>query len=284
MRLTTFHESIGLTAERFDDCVKASQSFLDTATSDALFRLGLSPHAPYTVHPELCRKLVGLAALRNTPVAMHIAESAEEIELLRDGRGRLVEMLEELGAWRPGIIPSGSRPLDYLRILAEAPRALVIHGNYLDSKELAFLAESRDRMALVYCPRTHDYFRHAPYPALESLLQLGMLVCVATDSRASNPDLSLLNELRFVADRNPALSGEEVLQLGTWNPARALGREQECGRVAVEMPADFCVLQASALNPTDPYELIWGANSAVVATFVAGKVIHALPGFADLAT
>ena len=44
---------------------------------------GVSPHAPYTVSPELLR-IAGrpCARERNLPVAMHLAESAEELELL----------------------------------------------------------------------------------------------------------------------------------------------------------------------------------------------------------
>ena len=39
-------------------------------------------------------------------------------------------------------------------------RALVIHGNYLDDEEIAFLGANCRRMAAVYCPRTHDWFAH----------------------------------------------------------------------------------------------------------------------------
>ena len=85
-----------------------------------------------------------------------------------------------------------------LRMLADAPRALVIHGNYLDDEELAFLAANRERMSLVYCPRTHAYFEHPPYP-LAKHLKLGVRVALGTDSRASNPDLDLLAEMRHVA-------------------------------------------------------------------------------------
>ena len=95
-------------------------------------------------------------------------------------------------------IPRGSRPLDYLRALADSPRALVIHGNYLSGEELAFIGERRERMSLVFCPRTHAYFGHAPYP-LERAVSAGARVALGTDSRASNPDLSLLEEMRFVA-------------------------------------------------------------------------------------
>ncbi len=160
---------------------------------------------------------------------------------------------------------------------------LVIHGNYLDDEELDFLAEHRDRMSLVYCPRTHDYFRHAPYHDLAKLSQRGVRVCLGTDSRASNPDLDLLAELRFVAQR-AHLPGDFVLSLVTQNAASALGIENECGAIAVGRRADLCVLRTSLSAAHDPFELIWDANAMVEAVLIAGKLFQGGPGPAKRAT
>ena len=83
---------------------------------------GLSPHAPYSVHRELLSAVIALSAAQRVPVAMHLAESREELELLRHGSGPLRAFLEEIGAWDAAAIPSGSRPIDYLRLLASAHR------------------------------------------------------------------------------------------------------------------------------------------------------------------
>ena len=96
----------------------------------------------------------------------------------------------------------------------------MIHGNYLEADELEFLAMNAQRMSIVYCPRTHAYFDHERYP-LGRLLALGASVALGTDSRASNPDLNLLAEMRFVAKRYPALPPAEVLRLGTLAGAQA---------------------------------------------------------------
>ncbi len=281
--VTAFRESIGLSPERAAMCLDASRGFLG-ASEVAGYLPGLSPHAPYTVRPELLADLVALATETHVPVAMHVAESREELELLRDGRGAMVDMLTELGAWRADAIPPGARPMDSLRVLAQAPRTLVIHGNYLDDEELDFLAEHGDRMSLVYCPRTHDYFRHAPYHDLAKLSKRGVRVCLGTDSRASNPDLDLLAELRFVAQRAPHLPGESILALATTNAASALGIESECGAIAVGRRADLCVLRTSLSAARDPFELIWDANATVEALLIAGKLFQGGPGPAKRAT
>ena len=189
---------------------------------------GISPHAPYTVSPKLLVELVALANRRELPVAMHIAESREELELLRSGTGPFQSLLDERSMWDAEAIPKGSRPLDYLKMLADAPRALVVHGNYLDDEELQFLATNRDRMSLAYCPRTHAFFGHEPYP-LAQALTLGVRVALGTDSRASNPDLDMLAEMRFVAQTHSKVAPRDILRMGTIAGAEALGREEDVG-------------------------------------------------------
>jgi len=239
----------------------SGQSIADQAS----IQLGLSPHAPYTVSPDLLRQLVALARRRDLPVAMHLAESADELDLLSAGTGPLQELLDERSMWDAGVIPHASRPLDYLKMQAEAPRALVIHGTYLDAEARSFLAARADRMSLVYCPRTHAYFKHAPYP-LGELLAAGVRVALGTDSRASNPDLDLLAEMRFIARAHPNVSPHDNLRMGTLAGAEALGRGKETGSltpgkladlVAVPLPDDargapeelLAVLLAAAERP-----------------------------------
>ena len=48
------------------------------------------------------------------PVAMHLAESPEELQLLKEGKGPFQEILEERGMWDPWVIGRGSCPMDYL--------------------------------------------------------------------------------------------------------------------------------------------------------------------------
>src|SRR5205823_8486807 len=133
------------------------------------------------------------------------------------------------------------RPLDYLQTLATAHRALVIHGNYLAADEIQLLAAHRDCMSVVYCPRTHAYFGHEHYP-LEAMLAAGVRVAVGTDSRASNPDLRLFEELREIARRHSAVSPEAVLQMGTLAGAEALGIAHEYGSITPGKRARLAVV------------------------------------------
>jgi cytosine/adenosine deaminase-related metal-dependent hydrolase len=271
LNATVFLELIGPTPERTKMAIESATRHAEAAASRG-WRPGLSPHAPYTVRPELLAAAVELSRKWQLPLAFHLAESREELELLRCGSGPFRDFLEDLGAWRPDAFRPGTRPLDYLRTLAAADRALVIHGNYLDDEEIAFLAEHRDRMAVVYCPRTHAWLGHDPYP-LERMLAAGVTVGLGTDSRASSPDLSVLAEIRHVARQFPQLSGGTVLRLGTLDAARALGRERDVGSLEPGKAADLAVVALDDRSGAGPYELLFDSDRPVVSTWLGGSMV-----------
>ena len=239
-----FHEVIGFSRARAESALAAALERMDGA-EDHQAAFGISPHAPYTVSPPLLGQLVRLARERDMPMAMHLAESPEELEFLASGTGPFQKLLDERSMWDSEAVPRGSLPLDYLRALAEAPRALVIHGNYLSGEELDFIGERRARMSLVYCPRTHAYFGHEPYP-LARAISAGARVALGTDSRASNPDLSLLEEMRFVARAYPTISYRDVLVMGTLAGAEALGHAEDVGSIS---PGKLANMIAMPLPP-----------------------------------
>jgi cytosine/adenosine deaminase-related metal-dependent hydrolase len=267
--LNVFYELIGLRADRVDERIADAEEFVTRALVAARWRGGLSPHAPYSVHPELLVGLARLAAANHLPLAMHVAESREELQLLATGDGPFRDLLQVLGAWDPEAIPRGSRPIDYLQVLGLAPRALVIHGNYLDQAERAFLAEHAARMSVVYCPRTHSYFEHDRYPLAEMLAD-GVRVAIGTDSRASNPDLSLLAELRHVAQMHPDVRPEEILQLGALAGAQALGQDHEVGSLEAGKLANLVIVPMDTTGSAGPHELVLHGDTDVSTTYYRG--------------
>ena len=282
--ITVFAELIGLSLENSPRLLELARGHVQRAgISPSTWCAGISPHAPYTVHRDLVAAVARYSSEARVPLAMHLAESLDELELLQTHGGPFPDLLAELKAWDSTAIPLGSRPMDYLQRLALARRALVIHGNYLNEDEIQFLAEHADRMSLVYCPRTHAYFRHADYP-LSHLLSVGVHVALGTDSRVSNPDLHMLNELRFVARRHPDVAPDVILRLGTLDGARALGRDQELGSLQVGKQADLIAVglpdspnaSSTASGSKDPHELLWNSDEPVQAVMSRGTWIKPL--------
>jgi cytosine/adenosine deaminase-related metal-dependent hydrolase len=228
----------------------------------------LSPHAPYSVNPQLFTGLVSLARESGAPLAMHLAESPAERELIEQGRGEFVEFLTSLGVWQPAVFPRGMQILDYLKELAALSRALVIHGNDLTAREQDFLATCAGA-SVVYCPRTHAYFGHPRHPWLE-LLARGVNVAIGTDSRASNPDLSLWKELLFLRQQFPQVAPATLLEIGTIRGARALGQERLTGSLAVGKEADLAIIDLPRGDSTDPCSLLFDPASRVAGVMIGG--------------
>jgi cytosine/adenosine deaminase-related metal-dependent hydrolase len=229
LTLLSFRESIGLQPERMAAQLTAAEQYL-AETCPAMtpgYRIlrGLSPHAPYTVHPELLSSLVRLAEHYQVPVAMHLAETSDEIELLTQGTGRFQSFLDRMGLFDSRTFPGGRSIREHLEVLAMAPRCLVIHGNYLAAEDIDFIAR-RPHMTVVFCPRTHDFFGHPQYP-LEQLLRSGIRVALGTDSRASNPDIDVWKEFQRVLEQFPAIPVESLLAMATRNGYDAMGLHPE---------------------------------------------------------
>jgi cytosine/adenosine deaminase-related metal-dependent hydrolase len=274
--LAVFQEFLGLTRQRIDQAEDTSEQFLLPVHLPPHWRRGFSPHAPYSVHPALMDTIVRYAIDHpEYHVAVHLAETEAERELLADDRGELRELLEALGIWSPGLF-GGRRPLEWLELLAELPRALVVHGAHLDSTELRFLAQN-PHVALVYCPRTRAAAETKPHPWFD-LLEMGGSVVLGTDSRATNPDLSLWRELQFLADRTTRLPHHSLLRLATLDGARALGLTDTHGSLAPGKRADVAVVELADPAFQDPVHDLLAPGNRIVGTMLGGQWAAAPPG------
>jgi cytosine/adenosine deaminase-related metal-dependent hydrolase len=249
---------LGLQPEQIADQLAIATAHLElrNRAETGMLTRGLSPHAPYSVHPELFHQLVSLCREHQAPLAMHLAETTAELDLLSLGTGELVEMLAAFGVWREGLIPQGSCILDYLKPLANLERGLVVHGNYLNDKDIAFLAK-HPNLSVVYCPRTHAYFGHQNHP-WPKLLKAGVRVVLGTDSRASNPDLNLWEEVKFLRREHPKSPPEQWLQWATRDGAIAMfGPDTQLGTLQVGHPARLSLIPLPDTHSSDPYDLLY---------------------------
>lgn len=260
-------ELLGLSDERVAEQQRLADAVLNSQDAGTSSPVGLSPHAPYSTHPLLLQDALRLTTASRVPVAVHLAETEAELELLQRGTGEFREFLESLGLWRAELF-GGRTVRDWLEALSDHPRPLVIHGNYLTLDDLAVLARN-PHMTLIYCPRTHAAFGHRPHPWLD-LLALGGSVAVGTDSRASNPDLSLWRELQFLAETYADVSRFTVLKLGTLNGARALGRAAHCGSLTVGKRADVAVVRLDDPGFQTPQHDLFAPGNRIAATMIGG--------------
>ena len=177
-------------------------------------RPGISAHAPYTLCPAALEASARWATRRGLPLAIHLAESPEEHELLMEGRGALRDLLlevstvdpaRELGLGRSAIRRAGEAG-------ALGPETLAVHCNLPLPGEARVLAESG--ATVVFCPCSHAFFNYPPYP-LETYRTAGVRLALGTDSLASNDGLSIRREARALASLAGNWDPREILACAT---------------------------------------------------------------------
>ena len=241
LRKIVFQEVLGLLPEKVAEGAAGLDARLESVSPDSLLTYGISPHAPYSVAPELYRVSAQAAYQRGIPLATHLAETREEKEFLACGSGVFKDFLSRLGALPPDWKPPGLSPVPYLDSLgALQPSALLIHCNYLDRESMATILHSRSSVA--FCPRSHAFFGHEEHPVRE-LLDIGVNVALGTDSLASNSSLSILDEMRFLFRTRKDLRCQEIIRMATLNGASALHFGGVLGRLRRGYWADMTILQ-----------------------------------------
>jgi cytosine/adenosine deaminase-related metal-dependent hydrolase len=238
---------------------------------------GLAPHAPFTASASLYRGCSLMAESEKRPLTTHVAESREEMQMFRDGRGALYDFLRSIGRDMSDC-GKGETPLERFlavtagRAPAELSPWLIAHLNELTDSDFELLARLTPKFHIVHCPRSHRYFGHRAFQ-FERLRRLGFEISLGTDSLASNDDLNLFAEMRAFRDCYPGIEPREIIEMITIGPAQALRSQNLIGKIATGAFADLIAIDIS--NPRDPYEGIVAYDQPVSWTMVNGTILAA---------
>jgi cytosine/adenosine deaminase-related metal-dependent hydrolase len=249
------------------------------ARETALVRVGISPHAPYTVSDALFRAAAEYARSASLPMAIHIAESEAESRLIVEGAGSFADGLRGRGV---SVAPRGRSPIGLLAglgVLEASP--LLIHCIRADPADIAAVAAARGTVA--HCPTSNAKLGHGIAPLLE-WLDAGVDVGLGSDSVASNNRMDLLDEARAAVlfQRARAFSHDtptshDALALATIGGAAALGLADRVGSLEVGKEADLAAFPLTGSAPVhDPEAAAIFGLAAHQASFVmvAGRVIR----------
>lgn len=251
------------------------------ARETSLVRVGISPHAPISVSDTLFQAAALLARQEGLPIAVHIAESADEREYVMGGTGPFADRLRARG------IPVSRRARSSIALLERTgvldAQPLLIHCVRVDVGDLARIANAGASIA--HCPAANARLGHGIAPVCE-MLDLGISVGLGTDSMASNNRLDLLEEARLAQMLQRAslrdaraLPSERLLRLATIDGARALGLDAHIGSLEPGKEADLCgiALDGVHVQPLhDPTTALFHSARAsdVVFTAVRGRILH----------
>lgn len=254
-----FHELTGFTEQDPEARVREARARADAAAGGAV-RVSVAPHAPYSVSASLFKAIrVDLDAHAGAVSSVHLGETPEEIELLRDGGGAIRQVLERLGRWPAGWTPPGVGPVDYLTGLGVLDRRmLAVHGVQFKDGDLRRLRDLG--VTIVSCPRSNVYVGVGA-PPLEAFYAAGTDVAFGTDSLASVADLNMFAELHEARRIAPSIPARRLLESATRIGARALGFDAEFGTiepgkraalVAVAVPDEVRDVEEYLVNGVQP--------------------------------
>ena len=188
--------------------------------------ISLSPHAPYSVSPELWG-LLKTGFLQKT-VTIHNQESAAEDAFFINGGGELLRMYEMMKIAVDFKAPGSASLPYYLPQLERAENILLVHNTYSSKKDLQLAVAFSPDLFFCLCPNANLYIENR-LPDIPAMLDLKANLVIGTDSLASNQQLSVLEEIKTIKKHFPAIDTASLLQWATSNGARALQFDDKLG-------------------------------------------------------
>lgn len=259
--------------------LRASITAMRSVETD-LVRIGVSPHAPYTVSDELFTLVADLALAEALPVAVHTAEAEVETQLITHGAGPFAAGLRTRGIATPPRARSTVQLLRATRVLAARP--LLIHCVGVDDSDIDILADAGACVA--HCPVANARLGHGIAPAIE-MMEAGITVALGSDSVAANNRIDMLEEARIAQLMQRArlrsagvLPPDRLLRMLTIDGARALGLDSRTGTLEPGKDADLCAVRIGAPHTVPVHDpvatlLLSTRGADVVLTAVRGAVL-----------
>lgn len=235
MAATIFHEILGFRPTDPVAMVREAHARLKTTSEVGADRsernrplrsFSVVAHAPYSTSPALFREI----AARHegpAPLAVHLAESNEEMEFLQTGSGPIRDMLEALEVWDEAWVPPGAHPVRYLKDVGYLqPGTLLVHGVHLGPLDLDDAREAR--AVVVTCPRSNVWVGGG-VPPVARFYASGVAVAIGTDSLASVDSLNMFDELAALRRLAPEVEAARFLESATRIGAESLGYGSDFG-------------------------------------------------------
>jgi 5-methylthioadenosine/S-adenosylhomocysteine deaminase len=247
--------------------------------------VGIAPHAPYSCHPELFRRVAEYAQ-DGTPVSLHLAGSHEEYQFVKYGSSMLAtDVRDVFDSNAPLWLPTGVSPVRYVLQwgILDVPNIIAVHCTQVDESDIDVLA-GHD-VSIAHCPRCNAKLGMGIAP-ITKFLKAGIRVGLGTDSPAASNSMDVFEEMRIGLLLQRAALGEEhfmiarqFVKMATLDAARALGIDDRVGSLEPGKQADIIAVDLSKSHqvPTHyPYgTLVHTANQEnVLWTMIGGKVVY----------
>jgi len=215
----------------FNEIIGANPAIVDVMYQDFLnrfneskklenekFKVGVSIHSPYSVHPILMDKVISLAKEENLPIQAHFMESKAERLWLDKGEGEFKIFFEKHFKNAKPLI----KPIEFLEKFKDTNTTFV-HCVHANDKELQKINEIKAFIA--HCPVSNRLLNVGKLD-LEKVKNNHIDYSVATDGLSSNYSLNLFKEIRAAllmhTELHPKYLAKDLLKAVTKIAAKEL--------------------------------------------------------------
>lgn len=228
IRFVNLIEVFGLEPDKAQHIIYKAKQILEVEQKKYPQEFQLTPHSTYSLSEQLWN-LVRPEIQLNKLVSIHFAESKEESTFSEEQKGKLADSFIARG------LPITSAPMgkqtDIVKnYIPQDANILFVHNTFLEKDQLDELIEYFDHPFFVLCPSS-NLFIEGKLPNIEMLLEKDAEITFGTDSLASSPTLSILDQIIIIQAHSPNIPFSEVLKWATINGAKALGFEKELGTI-----------------------------------------------------
>ncbi len=245
-------------AELYEDSFAKARDFIQRWKDHPLIVPAVAPHAPYTCTPEILRATAELAKEFDVPLHIHIAETAFEVENMRDEQGMpVVPYVKKQGLFEAKVIAA--------------------HCVHIDTGEMRTMLHAGAGVS--HNPSSNLKLASGFAPVVK-MLETGLNVGIGTDGPASNNDLDMFEEVRLAAfiakavTNDPtSLPASTALLMATRLGAQALHLGDLTGSLTSGRRADLILVDVTPLHNSPSYrrapdntyaQLVYAAKSTDV--------------------
>ncbi len=221
LKVVYFNEIIGTNPAAADMIYQDFLGRLEESTKIAneKFKVGISIHSPYSVHPFLMRKIIDIAKKDNLPLQAHFMESKAERKWLDKGEGEFKIFFKKHFKNAKPLI----KPLEFIEMFKNT-NVNFIHCVHANEQELQKISEINAN--ITHCPISNRLL-NVGLLDLESVKNFSIPYSVATDGKSSNFSLNLFKEIRAAllmhTDLHPKYLAKDLIKAVTINAANSLG-------------------------------------------------------------
>ena len=226
-------------ATSYEDSLAMAREFIQRWKDHPLIVPAIAPHAPYTCTAEILRATAELAKEFDVPLHTHIAETAFEVENMRNENGMpVIPYVKKQGLFEAKVIAA--------------------HCVHIDAGEIRTLMHAGAGVS--HNPSSNLKLASGFAPVMK-MLETGLNVGIGTDGPASNNDLDMFEEVRLAAfvakavTNDPtSLPASQALLMATRLGAQALHIGHLTGSVEAGKRADLILVDTSTLHNSPSFK------------------------------